>query len=206
MEKNIVNMVDTGATQTFMSSKIVKEYQLKVTNCPTKMKAINSTAQPSYNMALNVPLMIGHWFGVHNLTVVSLDDFNLLLGIDFMKKIKTAPIPHLYGLMFMGEKDSGFIKGIRPFAKGTNKTAGLAALLSATAFEKGLKKGECAYLATLIEVKLDVQVEVLYDVAKLLMEFKGVMPLELPRELPLRREIDHRIELIRGSMPLGLPL
>lgn len=66
-------------------------------------------------MALDVPLFLGHWVGTHNLTVVPLDDFNLLLGIDFMRKFKVAPIPHLDGLMFMGEKDPGFVKGIRPF-------------------------------------------------------------------------------------------
>lgn len=69
------------------------------------------------------------------------------------------------------------------------------------AFDKGLKRGETAYLAALIEVKLDVQIEVPENVAKLLEEFKNVMPPELPKELPPRREIDHRIELIPGSVP-----
>ncbi|KAK4713408.1 hypothetical protein R3W88_019315 [Solanum pinnatisectum] len=36
-EKTIVTMVDTGSTHTFVASKIVKKYGLKVTNCATKI-------------------------------------------------------------------------------------------------------------------------------------------------------------------------
>ncbi|KAK4713407.1 hypothetical protein R3W88_019314 [Solanum pinnatisectum] len=122
-----------------------------------------------------------------------------------MRKFKAAPIPHLDGLMFMGEKDLGFVKGIHTFVEGSKKTAVFAAFLSSTTFEKGLKKGECAYLAALIKVKPDVHVEVLDDVATLLMEYKDVMPPELPRELPQRREIYHRIELIPRLVPSTCP-
>lgn len=69
------------------------------------MKAVNYVAQLGYGMTLDVPLKIGHWFGVHNLIVVSLDNFNVLLGIDFMRKFKVSPIPHVDDLMFVGEKD-----------------------------------------------------------------------------------------------------
>ncbi|KAH0652643.1 hypothetical protein KY289_030321 [Solanum tuberosum] len=62
-----------------------------------------------------------------NLTEVPLDDFNLLLGIYFMRILKAAPIPHLDGLIFMGEKDPRFVKGIKTFVVGSKKTAGLVA-------------------------------------------------------------------------------
>lgn len=73
------------------------------------------------------------------------------------------------------------------------------------AFDKRLKRGETVYLAALIEVKPGVQIEVPENIAKLLEEFKNVMPPELPKELPPRREIDHRIELIPGSVPPAHP-
>lgn len=50
-----------------------------------------------------------------------------------------------------------------------------------------------------MEVKPDVQIEVHDDIAKLLNEYKDMMPSELPKELPLRRQINHRIDLILGS-------
>lgn len=102
-DKNMVAMVDSGATHIFVASKFVKQYELKVTDCPPKIKAANSGVEPGYNIANNVPLKIGHSFSVHTLIVVPLDDFNVLLGIDFMRKFKVALIPHLDGLMFTGE-------------------------------------------------------------------------------------------------------
>lgn len=59
-DENVVAMVDSGATHTFVASKIVREYGLKVVDCPTKMKTVNSAAQPGYGVASNVPLKIRH--------------------------------------------------------------------------------------------------------------------------------------------------
>ncbi|KAL0354320.1 UNVERIFIED_CONTAM: hypothetical protein Sangu_1013300 [Sesamum angustifolium] len=36
---------------------------------------------------------------------------------------------------------------------------------------------------------------------KLLKEFEDVMPDELPRSLPLKRVVDHEIELVPGTKP-----
>lgn len=46
--------------------------------------------------------------------MVPLDDFNLLLGIDIMKKFKVASIPHLAGLTFMRKNDPEFVKVFDP--------------------------------------------------------------------------------------------
>ena len=154
-----------------------------MTKCPTKMKAVNSKAQPGYGVAPDIPMILGHWSEKFNMTVVPLDDFNVLLGIDFLKKNKVVLIPHLDGLIFMGESNPGFVKGIRPYGD-ERKNAGIAALISAIAFEKGLKRGEETYLAALVEVMPDVQIEVPDCVANLLKEFKDMMSPELPRELP----------------------
>lgn len=62
-----------------------------------------------------MPLKVGRWSGVHTLKVVPLDDFNVLVRIDFMRKFKVAPVPHLDSIIFMGEKDPGFMMGIHPF-------------------------------------------------------------------------------------------
>lgn len=39
-EKNIIAMVDSSATHTLVALKVVREYKLKVTNFPTKMKVL----------------------------------------------------------------------------------------------------------------------------------------------------------------------
>lgn len=64
-----------------------------------------------------------------------------------------------------------------------------------------MRKGECTYLAALIEIKPDVVVEVPDAVADILSEFCDVMPPELPKKLPPRRAVDHKIELEPGARP-----
>ncbi len=40
---------------------------------------------------------------------------------------------------------------------------------------------------------------------ELLVKFKDVFPEELPKSLPPRREVDHKIELVEGSSPVSRP-
>ena len=71
--------------------------------------------------------------------------------------------------------------------------------LSTLQLEKSLKKGEHTYVTAMIEIKLDKQVEVPDAIAPILRKFADVMPLELPKKLPPRRQTDHQIELVLGS-------
>ena len=50
----------------------------------------------------------------------------------------------------------------------------------------------------MIEIKLDKQVEVPDVIAPILSRFADVMPPELPKKLPPRRQTDHQIELVPG--------
>ena len=64
---------------------------------------------------------------------------------------------------------------------------------------KGIKRKEHTFLATL---KLDEEakeVQAPKVVQKVLDEFKDVMPAELPKRLPPRREVDHVSELESGA-------
>ncbi|XP_042444160.1 uncharacterized protein K02A2.6-like [Zingiber officinale] len=61
--------------------------------------------------------------------------------------------------------------------------------------------GESTYLATLIDAKPAQNIELLVGVQDILSKFKDVMPSELPKCLPPRRNIDHKIELIPGVVP-----
>ena len=39
--------------------------------------------------------------GKHNLMVMPLGEFEIILGIDFLRKFQFVPFPHLDGVMFM---------------------------------------------------------------------------------------------------------
>lgn len=74
-------------------------------------------------------------------------------------------------------------------------------MLSAVQLKDGIRKGETTYLAALIEIKPNQKVEVPDPVVELLEEFTDVMPPELPKTLPPRRTVDHKIELEPGTKP-----
>ena len=152
-------------------------------------------------MSYGVSMSTGSWVGKHNLMVMPLGEFEIILGIDFLRKFQFVPFPHLDGVIVMNGNKVGFIKGVHPFGN-INKVAkkkDKGMLLSAMSIDKGLKKGDDTILAALVEVKPDVKMEVPDCVVDLLKQYADVMPPELPKKLPPRRDIDHKIELLPGT-------
>ena len=201
-EQCVMAMVDTWATHTFVDVKIATKLVLKLSKSPSYVKTVNAKAQAIVGMAYSVSMSTGNWVGKHNLMVMPLGDFEIILGIDFLRKYQFVPFPHLDGVMVMSGSDAGFLKGVHPFGN-INKVAkkkDKEMLLSAMSIDKGLKKGDETILAALIEIKPDVKMEVPDCVAELLKQYADVMPPELLKKLPPRRDIDHKIELLPGMV------
>ena len=148
-------------------------------------------------MVKNMAIQMGDWKGTIDFLSAPLDDFDFILGNDFFQRAKVALLPHLNGLLIMDEKQPCFVAGISKPPKRPSREKTLSALQ----LEKGLRKGEHTYVAAMIEINLNKQVEVLDAVAPILRRFADVMPPELPEKLPPRRQMDHRIELMPGSRP-----
>ncbi|XP_069144486.1 uncharacterized protein [Solanum lycopersicum] len=153
-------------------------------------------------MAHGVSMSTGSWVGKHNLIVMPLGDIEIILGIDFLRKFQFVPFPHLDGVMVTNGTNAGFLKGVHPFGNihkvAKKKYKGM--LLSSMAMDKGLKKGEDTIFAALVEVKPDVKMEVPDCVGELLKQYADVIQPVLQRKLPPRRDIDHKIELMPGTV------
>ena len=163
----------------------------------SQFKTMNSKAQKIQEVAKNLPLQVGKWKGKCTLLCVPLDDFDLILGVDFFLKAKVALLPHLRGLRLLKESMPCFMQMVQ---EGNGRKSQQPELLSAIQLKKGLE----TYVVALVEIKYGHVMEVPNSVAKLLYEFDNVMPAALPKDLPPRRPIDHRIELIPRSNPLAL--
>ncbi|CAN6708067.1 unnamed protein product [Malus baccata var. baccata] len=184
------------ATHNFMTSEEATRLGLRVTKEPGSVKTVNSAATPIVGVARNVQVDNGTWKGRIDFTVVKMDDYGVVIGLEFMDKVRAFPIP-FYNIFCI--LDDGRQPCLVPLERQAKKCT---QHLSAIQFAKSWKKGEAKFLATLIlnegEEKhgpLPKQVE---DV---LVEFADVMPKELPKKLPPRREVDHAIELEPGAKP-----
>lgn len=59
-----------------------------------------------------VPIHRGERQGKADLLAVALDAFELILGMDILKTVKTTIFPHLSGLLTMDEEHPCFVTGI----------------------------------------------------------------------------------------------
>ncbi|KAL0447604.1 UNVERIFIED_CONTAM: RNA-directed DNA polymerase [Sesamum latifolium] len=122
-----------------------------------------------------------------------MDDFKLILELDFLRDTRTVVLPHVDSLMMMGTKSC-----VIPTLAGRTGERNLSAMQ----FEKGCKRSEPSYLCTLHFDEIEKASGPIPGVIKkLLKEFEDVMPDELPRKLSPKRAVDHEIELVPGTKP-----
>ncbi|KAL0379340.1 UNVERIFIED_CONTAM: Retrovirus-related Pol polyprotein from transposon [Sesamum radiatum] len=122
-----------------------------------------------------------------------MDDFKLILGLDFLRDTHTAVLPYVDSLMMMGAKPCV----LPTLAERTGERN-----LLAMQFEKGCKRSEPSYLCTLRFDEIEEASGPIPGVIKkLLKEFEDVMSDDLPRKLPPKRAVDHEIELVPDTKP-----
>jgi len=57
-------MLDIGATHIFVDEGMVQQLGLKVSKCPSKIKAVNSKAKPVLGIAFGVRFKVGKWIRI----------------------------------------------------------------------------------------------------------------------------------------------
>ncbi|GJT67300.1 hypothetical protein Tco_1018780 [Tanacetum coccineum] len=130
-----------------------------------------------------------------------MDDFKVVLRLEFLDRVRPFPMPFANSLCILDGKKTCMVSTERD-AKCGSKT------LSAMQFKKGFNKSEPCYLAV-TRLEMDEgssKVNVPKVIEWVLDVFKDVMPKDLPKKLPPRREVDHNIELETGSKLPPKPL
>ncbi|KAK2981062.1 hypothetical protein RJ640_002595 [Escallonia rubra] len=138
--KAIRAMVDTGATHNYISSIEVERLGLTLEKGCGRVNAINSVAQPVAGIARSILIKIGPYEGRTNFSVVIMDDFKLILGLEFLRDTKTTVMPCTNSLAMLGSK---------PCVIPTVSTRARERSISALQLKKGLKRDETTYLAML---------------------------------------------------------
>ena len=103
-ENGAEGMLDPGATHNFVADRMVQRLGLKVSKSPSKIKAVNSEAKPVLGIAYGVKFKVGEWTGKVNFLVMELDDFDVILGGEFLVAAKAALLPFIGVLLIIDEK------------------------------------------------------------------------------------------------------
>jgi hypothetical protein len=124
--------------------------------------------------------------------VVNLDDYDIILGLDFLRKAKIVLMLYLNGCPC-------FVPCCNVAAVNVVKWG--KSLVSTITIDKALRKGGGVFLATIVDQKVDYYGDVPKEIASIVQQFEDVMPPQLPKKLLSRRAIDHQIELVPGTKP-----
>ncbi|GFY89872.1 hypothetical protein Acr_07g0000690 [Actinidia rufa] len=87
------------------------------------IKAINTEARPIYGVARDVRLHIGAWCGQVDFTVVPMDDYPIVLGMEFLDGVRAFPIPFAETMCIMGEGSACMVPLVREASKSKTLSA-----------------------------------------------------------------------------------
>ena len=86
-------LLDTRATYNFVSVDKAKRLGLKATKEGGTMKAVNSPAKPIAGITQGVHITLGTWSGKLDFSIVPMDDFKMVLGMEFFDKSMPSRCP-----------------------------------------------------------------------------------------------------------------
>ncbi|XP_060182516.1 uncharacterized protein LOC132612214 [Lycium barbarum] len=185
----------TGATHYFVTEAAARRLELNPTPINAYVKTMNAKPKNARGVAIGVGVKLGNWKGTTNFTATTMDIFDIILGQEFFRHCHVMIDPYLQRLLVLEREGACIAPTV------TMPHAQVKAKLSAMQLIKGLKKGESIFMATIASLKeYKVPHETLPPcIEKFLQENKYVMPDDLPKCLPPRREVDHKIELETGA-------
>ena len=95
-------IVNSGATHNFMTETKAKRLNIFWHWDVGKIKIVNSTALPVLGVAKRTPIKLGIWMGQTDFVTVKMDDFDIVLRMDFLLEQKVIPIPLAKSLVITG--------------------------------------------------------------------------------------------------------
>ncbi|XP_016684229.2 uncharacterized protein [Gossypium hirsutum] len=194
-DKRLNALVDIGVSDLFISKEMAKELDLKVEEDSGRIKTVNSEIIPITGVAKGVELKLGEWTSKITIKVIPLDDYDFVVGLSLLDRLNMDIHPS-ENYMTISDLNHRYMVRMKRKGNMEGKT------LSVIQFAKGVRRNEVSYLATLRDnVDEKFEGEIPKEVKQLLQSFQDVMPTELPKTLPSKREVDHKIELLPNTEP-----
>lgn len=125
-------LLDTGALYNFLEVGEAKGLGFTYVKEQGWLKTVNFTPKPIYGVAKGVRLHIGKWCGLVDFSVVDMDNFKMVFGIEFLHNVRAFPIPFSNSMCIMSEGNVCIVSMAREVAM-------KAKTMSAMQLNKGLK-------------------------------------------------------------------
>ncbi|KAL4352355.1 hypothetical protein GQ457_06G011100 [Hibiscus cannabinus] len=97
-------LVDMGEIDTFITTEEAERCNLNLSKGKVWMKAVNSGAAVVWGCTKNMKTKVGPCEGNMDYTMVLMDDFDVVLGLDFMVANQVIPVPAMSSVMFQGDR------------------------------------------------------------------------------------------------------
>lgn len=130
-------LVDTGASHNFMELKEARRLGI-----PFGDGMDEGTLSLQRSTDKDVKMRIDNWEGLVDFTIVSMDDYTVVLGMEFIYKAKVVPIAFAHCMIIL-DGDGACVVPLHRGAPSSTKT------LSAMQLAKGVQKADSTFLAVL---------------------------------------------------------
>ncbi|KAA0047561.1 uncharacterized protein E6C27_scaffold115G00220 [Cucumis melo var. makuwa] len=86
-------MVDSGATHNFITEAKARRLRLRWEKDSRRMKVVNSVVVPIVGLVKRATIKLRGWKGPVDVVVVKMDDFDVVLGMEFLLEHQVIPMP-----------------------------------------------------------------------------------------------------------------
>ncbi|KAG8493004.1 hypothetical protein CXB51_012618 [Gossypium anomalum] len=194
-DTNVIALIDPGSTHSYVCVNLVSSKSLPVESTEFVIKVSNPLGKYVLvdKVCKNCPLMIqSHCFPA-NLMLLPFDEFDVILGMDWLI-LHDARVNCRQKTLEL-KCENGEILWVE-----TNESNKLPIVISYMSAQRYMRKGCEAYLAYVLNTKMS---ESKLESIPVVCEFSDVFPEELPG-LPPIREVEFSIDLLPGTAPISI--
>ncbi|KAA0055941.1 uncharacterized protein E6C27_scaffold319G00670 [Cucumis melo var. makuwa] len=179
-------MVDSGATHNFITEAEARRLGLRWERDSGKMKTVNSIALPIIGLVKRTTIKLGGWRGPVDFVVVKMDDFDVVLGMEFLLEHQVIPMPSAKCLAITGSFPTVVQADIR-------QPNGFRTI-SAMQLDESRAQGEPPSMEILLGALEKPGETVPKDTLCVPEKCHGVMPSRWPKSSSMWRRTDHGVE------------
>ncbi|EOY26319.1 Uncharacterized protein TCM_027814 [Theobroma cacao] len=117
--QHVEALVDTGASDLFVSEQGAAKLDLKADSAGGWVKTVNSKWVRIKGIAKGIDVQLGEWHGTEDIEVIQMDDYEVVMGLNFLERIQALLVPHEDSICIVGSKGQCVVPVRRGCAQST---------------------------------------------------------------------------------------